>query len=336
MSETDLTPVSHEQDGRILTGVGVDVADLQATMDRHTPDPEPSSPTEPEPPTSEPVSTQTRDEAGKFVKPARGQKRFDQLTAERETEKRRADAAERDRESLRAELEAARRPAPVAPAAAPVEPTKASATRPKPTEAEVGEKYQTYGDYVEDLADWKAEQRLASLDLDARVRTSIEADRASRTFADQMKTTFSKGREAYADFDAVFTNGPGLQVVLGASVENGKARVEYISTLPGSEHLLYQIAKDANLAHRLAGLSDVAFGLEVARLIPSAPVAVPASTRVPGASIAPAPYQPVGSGSKTTVAPLEDLPHKAGFDFDKSGYRERRAADLKRGGFRRP
>src|SRR5262245_2577834 len=173
MSETDLTPVSAEQDGRVLTGVGVTKEALETVMERHAETPDPAPP-EPKPDTgpAEPVPKQTR-----------GARRFDQLTGEREAEKRRADAAEAELTKLKAEL--AQRAAVVPPAtsspvsAEPVAPAAPSPTRAKPTEDEIGTKYQTYGDFVEDLADWKAEQRFAALDFDARIRTSIEADRAS-------------------------------------------------------------------------------------------------------------------------------------------------------------
>lgn len=39
---------------------------------------------------------------------------------------------------------------------------KLEPTRPKPTEDQIGEKYATYGDFVEDLSEWKFEQRQAA------------------------------------------------------------------------------------------------------------------------------------------------------------------------------
>ena len=96
--------VSHEVDGRILTGVGTTVDDLAETMDRHA-EPEPEAPAAtPAVPTPQP-----RDDAGKYK--TRGQRRFDELTREREDARReasevkaRAEAAERERDELRPSL----------------------------------------------------------------------------------------------------------------------------------------------------------------------------------------------------------------------------------------
>ena len=96
----------------------------------------------------------------------------------------------------------------------------------------MGTKYESYADFVEDLADWKAEQRLAALDFDAHVRKGIEADRASRSFADQVEQIFIAGREHYPDFDTVRSSGPGADVNLGVS------RVNFLSNRPDAAHLI--------------------------------------------------------------------------------------------------
>jgi len=318
-------PVSHEVDGRVLTGVGVSADDLAETMDRHTtPDPSPTAAPAPTPDTP----PAPRDDAGKFK--TRGQRRFDDLTREREEAKRDAeslrakyDASQRELETLRA-ARAVRDPEPAAPPVAPVAP----AGRPKPTEDEIGDKYQSYGDFVEDLADWKAEQRLSALDFDARVRQSIEADRASRSLQDRIVQQLTTARETYADFDAVLTTGPGAAVTLGPTPAIGQQRVQAVSLLPNGPHLIYAIANDAALATRLAGMSDLEFGMALSSLAPSQGVASPASTpAMVSPVLVPPPFQPVGAGSKTTATPSSDLPKKAGFDYDRSGYRESRARE---------
>src|SRR5580692_5428219 len=99
MSPVDAdTVVSHEQDGRVLSGVGVDAEDLAATMARHAPK-DASAP--------DPAPT---DAAPLVEKPKRGQARFDQLTGEREAERRRADAAEARAKELEAKLSAVQVP----------------------------------------------------------------------------------------------------------------------------------------------------------------------------------------------------------------------------------
>jgi hypothetical protein len=310
MSESDLTVVSHEQDGRILSGVGVTADELAETMERHAPEPE--TPAAPPATTAAPVAPEPD-------KQTRGQKRFAELTREREDAKRLAAEAQAERDRYKAELEQFKARPPQAPPTAPKEavapPPKE--TRPKPKEDEIGTKYQTYGDYVEDLADWKAEQRLATVDFDARIRQSIEADRASRSVTDRVTAAADRGRQAYPDFDAV----------LKAPVATyPNALLARIATMDGAEHMYYQLATNREASQRiLAALQDpLTLGLELAKLGPSAPGASPAS---PARTVAPPPppYQPVVGGSKTTVTPSADL--AKGFDFDKSGYRERRAAE---------
>jgi len=328
MSEHDLNPVSVTQGDRILTGVGVDAEQLAETMERHAPkDSEPPKVTSEAPADSQPP------------KESRGQKRFAQLTSERDKEKNAREAAERERDDLRARLAAAAQP----PATRAGDDTRTPpshqasstgngeadrstvSTRGKPTEAEVGTKYETYADFIEDLADWKAEQRLAAQDFDARIRSSIEADRASRTQAERETQEIARGRSAYADFDAVVGNASHLKA------NNWPAPlVDYIASLEEPEHIRYQLAKDPVLAEQIRTMNPLQAGLAIAKLIPAPAVATLASTAGAGTVTPPAPFQPVGAGGKSTVPPLAELPKKGGFDFDKSGYRERRAAELGR------
>ncbi len=328
MSET-LEVVSHEQDGRILSGVGASVEELADTMDRHTPEEQqiaPVSGADPAPAPAAKATGTTQAEVDAAVaaleKPVtRGQKRFAELTREREDARREAAALRLENEQLKASQA---RPAVAASAPAPATPPVAAApspakpeTRAKPTEDEIGTKYQSYGDFVEDLADWKAEQRLASLDLDARVRTSIEADRASRSFQDTVAKTLAAGREAYPDFDAVRA---------ASDVKFPQPVLDVILAMDEAKHVIYQLAKDRSLAERVANADPYQVGLILGSLRTAQAGAPPASPARSTVTPPPAPYQPVQGGSKTTVPPSADLA-KAGFDFDKSGYRERRAAE---------
>ena len=312
MSESSLEPVSVTDGDRILTGVGVTTDQLEKTMERHAPD---------VPAASEPTNSQQPSES----RQTRGQKRFDQLTKERETYREQAEAAARERDDLRTKLEAASRTT-APPAAMPVEqppqPAASTQTRSKPKEDEVGSKYETYVDFIEDLADWKAEQRLSAQDFDAKIRSSIEADRASRSRDERSVQSVTRGRSRYADFDAVLKGATHFQATDWPNWQG-----EAINELPEPEHIYYQLAKDRVLAERLKGLNPVQYGIELAKLIPASGVALPASTQSAGSVTPPPPFQPVGAGSKTTAPPLADLPQKAGYDFDKSGYRERRAAE---------
>ena len=327
----DLTTVSVEHDGRIFSGVGVSEDSLSETIDaRETPaEPETvdsGAPAGSHEPAESAAPSETRDpKTGQFTKPTRGQKRFDQLTFAQKEAERRADAAEARASELEARLnQQPREQSPPPQHAAQESPTpQVQATRAKPVEDEVGAKYATYADFVEDLADWKAEQRLAAMNFDARFDQRIEADRATRARDDYYRGVFTRGRATFPDFDAVM-QGPGGQVVFPDR--------NIFNHLPNVERVLYALAKDEALARKIANLSQfnpVLAGLELAKLVPSAGVAAPASTPRSGVSSVPPPYQPVGSGSTTAVLSAAEIANSHTGDYDSSGYRERRAAERK-------
>lgn len=319
MPDADLAVISHEQDGRTLSGVGADADTLAEVMDRHAP----------EEAQAEPSAKQDAAKPVEAEKPVR--KRFAQLTYEREEQKRRADAAEKELSELRAK---AAQPAPIQSAqpaiseastvAGPSSPNGRGdsgnqSTRPKPTSDMIGDQYKTWEDFQEDLIDWKNEVLIAK-EFDARIRAGIEADRASRTFSDHVNQVFTKGREAYTDFDAVRSGGPGANVMMD------KQRLDAIMAHPAAEHLCYAVSRDAATAQRLATCPPFDFGVELARLAPTGSAAPPASTAQPSLATAPAPYQPVGSGSRTTAQSSADAA-KTG---DYEAYKARRNAERER------
>jgi len=251
------------------------------------------------------------------------QERIDEAIGKQKEADRRAEAAEARYRELEQRMSAKPTESVKAEPAKAVEPT-----RPKPTEEEVGTKYQSYADFVEDLADWKVEQREAKTNLkqviDATVAERIEADRASRSFMDTATAMVERGRKVFADFDAVKQNGPGSQVNLGP--EKNAA----ILRLPNSERVIYEACKSAEVANELLAITDpIEFGMRLARFSTEEPAAkaAPASPKVPMTNAAP-PVQPVGTSSRTTQPSLEELAGHAMDDYDNSGYRERRKAEL--------
>jgi len=109
---------------------------------------------------------------------------------------------------LKAELEAMRTPKPAeAVKSAPVQQPAPQQTRTKPTAEDKGQdgkpKYETYEDFVEDLADWKAEQRWSNQQREAQQK---EQGRAL-----QAKVEEARGR--YEKFDEVLT--PTLNAIVG-------------------------------------------------------------------------------------------------------------------------
>lgn len=309
MNEPDANAqVTVEQDGRTFSGVGVTAEALHDVMDAHEPAPASES---------APASTGTPAAGPTVPEPpqlAKGRARFQALTSERDTEKARADAAEKKAAELEARLsQASTAPAsPSAPAQpAPSGPERgasgqlppAQPTRPEPSEDDIGPglRYETYGAFVKDMHAWSWEQRQA--DIQQQVRQGIDGYQQQQAFTAHVESTRVKGRAAYADFDQMLASGPGTFVTMPQQA------IRAIYQHPLSEHLQYQVMKDGALAQRLAQLAmtdPYSFAFELAKL---APAAQPA-TNGRSAPLPPAPMQPVGSGgstSKPTSAEAENF-----------------------------
>lgn len=318
VAEPALSPemeVSAEHDGRILTGVGVEVSDLEATMAREAPD-EPSEPSDPptaaeatpDPSTAQP----DRNADGTFKKAAKGRARFSELTSERDEAKAAAEAAQRERDELRSRLEALERGQKPAEAtkAAP-EPAAPQPTRPKPEWDDT--KYASYEEFIDARAEWVAEQREAA--LWHRIGAAMSARDARSA---QWQEIQRRGSAAYPDW--------GAKIAAAEAQKYSPAHLEAIFQAPNSEHVQYALASDAALAARVAAMPvGVELGYLFASLSasPRDRVASPASTPPAVTSRASAPYQPVGAATKTASPSLSDLADH-GDDFDASGYRERR------------
>src|ERR1035437_7907439 len=90
------TVTSVEQDGRTLSGVGVEASDLEAVMERHAPEPKPETEAAPVAATDKPTDAAPAPEE----KPKRGAQRFSDLTHERDLAKAEAATAKAERETL--------------------------------------------------------------------------------------------------------------------------------------------------------------------------------------------------------------------------------------------
>lgn len=310
----NVTPVSHEQDGRILSGVGVDPAQLAETMDARASEPVSAEP-------EKTVTPEARNTDGTF-KPSRGAKRFDQLTHEREEANRLRIAAERERDEWKSKAEAAATPRPSTPEPAKVDTARmapVAPASPKPTIDQFLSDPDPYAALAEAVADWKVTQALAN--IDARFDARIEADRASRTLQERHATSMDRGRQVYQDFDAVLNAATEVQFPIPF--------LRALAGMDGVEHLQYALAKDVTVAREIAALAQqdpVRAGMRLAELVPRGRVAPTASTSpVKPTTQAPAPIQPVGAGSKTTSPPLDELAAAGNYE----AYKARRASELR-------
>lgn len=314
---SDLSTVSVEREGRVLSGVGVAEDTLHEAMDRLTPESEPE--------------TGKRDERGQFApteaqtppaKPEpKGRQRYSQLTSERDEAAKRAAEAEARATELAERLKALEStPRPEArktdPAVEPETPNKA--LRKRPSINEIGTTYADWDAYEADLGAWD-DERVASLrsEVEAQVRASIDAERAASAHAERVHEVFTAGRKAYQDFDAV---------VNGCTLEFPVPLLLAIKAMPEAHHVQYALGKDRAAAERIIGLRDpVLMGVELAKLVPSS-VASPASTAAARVSQAPAPYQPVSGGTTTTSPPLHELAASGNYE----AYKARRESERKK------
>lgn len=325
--ESDVIIARHEQGDRVLSG-GTDTDRLAETMERHAPEPDKTA----EGPAAGSAAgdgASPQIPAQQDSKPTRGQARFSELAKARDAAQARADAAEARAKELEARI---------APPPAAREPeTKPTAAEPaKPAEKFT---FPTWASHVEanpdaDYDQWElarfhafSEWKDQHSDLDTRIRRTLDAERQARTVDETIARSRAKGRESYADFDSVLASGPGANVELGPTPDQGTRRCLSIFQHPQSEHLQYAIMKDGELAKRLGAMDDIDFGMAIAALVPAEGKSAPRAEWKPPA----APFTPVNGNSPTTATPSAQLASK-GHDFDSSGYREKRAAERKRAG----
>ncbi len=327
------TQVSFENDGKVLTGIGAPSEALTAHMDRLPPDDTPAK----ESGTGAAAGGDAPAAAPEPSTPqqTRGQKRFSELTHERDTaraetttERTKREAIEKEVVELRAKVQQAATPQQAAQAQQQL--TRAEDRQQAqpvngqrfafPAYETAIEQYPdlTYDQWqdakLEAFGQWKDAQ------FDARIQARFDNERTTRSLNDHADSVWAKGRSVYKDFDQMRSSGPGAPVHLGKTDHETMERNAYVLNHPRAEHIAYAILKDGDLARRLQQASALQFGSMIAEI---APQAAPAST--PAQATPPVPYQPVGSGSSTATATLEDTVKRGGYEFDKSGYREMRA-----------
>jgi hypothetical protein len=160
-----------------------------------------------------------------------------------------------------------------------------------PSEKPNPDKFGSYDEYVEALADWKADQRVAESfkRRDAERSQAAEA-RAAEAKAQAWAERQSEFREATPDYDAVV----------------GKSAVQIaphvVDTLLDSEsgpELAYHLAKRPETVKRINALSPLSAARELGRI--EATLSNPAAPQFKPASKAPAPITPARSSAPAAV-----------------------------------
>ncbi len=294
--------------------------------------PEPAATTEaPAEPTPE-VPEQDRDSSGKFRHGHRARShaaspedipRISKLTA-------RAKTAEEERDRIKTELEALKaKPAPAQSAGIPPSssrlPDRTAAeqappvavvpqvplTRAKPTEDQIGTTYNTYADFVEDLADWRYEQREARSKVEQATQTRLQHAETRFTAYQQQKPAFLAAHADYPTILAAVAHIGMPPVMMDAVLESDRPHeIEYWLGTHADEF--------ASLAQEATGLPHTA---QIAKMIqrvlesklPGAPalrsnsrdLAGSTGSAAPrGTTPAPRPPNPVRTGA---TPPAEDI-----------------------------
>jgi len=232
---------------------------------------------------------------GKTV-PKGVQKRFDQLTKDRED-------ARRERDEMKAQLAEAKQLLTEIKGAKPGADGEPAATtdgaKPEPKE----EDFDDYAAYVDALADWKADQK-----YQARVKQDQEAaDKKDREeFAATVEAKWDEGRAKYNDFDKVALEVQVTDVVseLVVSSEHCVDMAYYLGQHPDDVTRLNKLSALDPTGPLLAAKE---FGRLEDKVTEKPQTAEPVKPR-PTVKAPPAPQQPVGTGS-TAIPDLETMPY---------------------------
>lgn len=242
-------PAGGARPGNVTHTVSVD-----PTQDEHTLGDEPAAALEPatdEKPATTTADSWTDPETGDDIpgKPSRYQRRLSKLWEKGESERQMREAAEKRATDAEARL-AARDAAPRQPSTTETaEDDKALAMaaqariRPKPDRAAIGTTYQTYEDYVEDVAIWGGE-------LASEKRAILAESQHAQTAQEQVQSIFAQERISakadYPDFDAVTSQDlPITQAIWDATLHAPTG-------LKG--HVLYWLGKHPDETARISAL----------------------------------------------------------------------------------
>ena len=160
-----------------------------------------------------------------------------------------------------------------------------SADKPSP------DKYGSYDDYVEALADWKADQRVSeSFRRRDAERAQAAESRAVEAKAQAWHERQGAFRQATPDYD---------DIVGKSSVQVAPHVVDSLLDSDSGPELAYHLAKNPETVKHINSLSPLAAAREIGRI--EASLSTPAAPREKPASKAPAPITPARSSAPASV-----------------------------------
>lgn len=282
-------------------------------VDSSSPSPAPSIPT----PDPQPVAVEATEDADataavsepsepqKPAKPNSIQARIDKAVAAQREAERRAEAVEARLRELEARQSSAAAPR------EPQKPVEPQYTRPRPTEDEIGTKYQSYPEFVEALTDWKLEQREAQAAVMAQRRAMAERHQQHATkFVEQIAKAEQTDPQFWSKVDPAVAN-----LRPSSALEPGERRTVFnaiADIIFDSDYATELMARlRASDLQRLSTLPPERLFREMGRLEAAVMRTEAASSgpapKTPVISQAPPPIKPVGTTATTgEVDPLSD------------------------------
>ena len=234
---------------------------------------------------------------------------------------RRIDKLTREREELRKQLEEARKAAeqPAAPKATPEAADDPEPVAPKEDDFDSWEEYKAKDrEYTKELAKWTLRQEKRA---EAAERAKAEAEALAKAEQDKIKSRVEEFKKTTPDYDEVIESFPD-------DIQFPDVVVQAIKKTDMTPEVLYALAKDVDLAKRIAGLQDpVAAAMAIGKLESS----LEAKAKTPPAkkqvTSAPAPPKTVQG---KTVPPAPSITDDALASNYSAWVKEREAATSRR------
>jgi hypothetical protein len=159
------------------------------------------------------------------------------------------------------------------------------------TEKPIPDRFGSYDEYVEALADWKADQRVAE---------SFKRRDAERSQAAEARAAEAKA-QAWAERQIAFREAtPDYDAVVGkSSVQVAPHVVDALLDSESGPELAYHLAKRPETVKRINALSPLSAARELGRI--EATLSNPAAPQFKPASKAPAPITPARSSAPAAV-----------------------------------
>jgi len=223
------------------------------------------------------------------------QKRLDELTRQREDEKRRADASEAREARLMTMLEQTAGK----PALAPADQSEADPEPVRPSRAgfQDSEAYeQAFMDYAEQKASWTAKREIRAAQAETQQKEQISAvEQAQQATREAYGKRVDTVKGKYADFAEV-AESPDVQVSIPMA-----AAILHSENGP---ELQYYLGKNPSEAERIRQLAPPLQLLELGKI--EAKLIAPATSK-PAVSAAPAPIKPLAGASATASKDRETM-----------------------------